>query len=257
MIHVIPIPALSDNYMYLVIDEKSKKAAAVDPVEPEKIKQEADKFGVQISAALTTHHHWDHAGGNGKFVAMYPDATVYGGDERVEAVTKTVSDGDKLKIGELNVQCLSTPCHTSGHICYLVQDDKGEKAVFTGDTMFVAGCGKFFEGTAEQMYQALVVKLGSLGDNTKVFVGHEYTVNNLLYAKHADPGNGDVTKKLDWAKKTVAQGQYTVPSTIGDEKRTNPFMRVGEPALLKHAKTENPVHAMKYLRDEKNNFAAK
>jgi len=222
MLHVTPIPALSDNYMYLIVDEKTKEAAIVDPVEPQKVVEAVKHSGVNLVAALTTHHHWDHAGGNEDLAKLVPGLPFYGGDDRIGALSKKVAHGDKLKIGELNVECLFTPCHTSGHICYLVTDDENSKAVFTGDTLFIAGCGRFFEGNAQQMYNALIKILGSLPGDTKVYCGHEYTEKNLKFAAVADPNNPEIAKKMAWAQ----QRKCTVPSTIAEEKTYNPFMRV-------------------------------
>uniref|UniRef100_A0A3Q2Z5E0 Hydroxyacylglutathione hydrolase, mitochondrial n=1 Tax=Hippocampus comes TaxID=109280 RepID=A0A3Q2Z5E0_HIPCM len=196
------LPALSDNYMYLLIDTDTKEAAIVDPVEPVKVVEAVRKHGVRLTTVLTTHHHWDHAGGNEKMVKLMPGLKVYGGDDRVDAITKKVSHGNNLKVGSLNVKCLFTPCHTTGHICYYVtKDDSSEPpAAFTGDTLFVAGCGKFFEGTAEQMYKALIEILGRLPAETRVYCGHEYTVSNLKFARHVEPDNEVIQKKLAWAK---------------------------------------------------------
>ncbi|KAG8145454.1 hypothetical protein E2320_011984 [Naja naja] len=207
------LPALTDNYMYLLVDEETKEAAIVDPVQPQKVLDAAKKHGVKLTTVLTTHHHWDHAGGNEKLVKMEPGLRVYGGDSRV---------------GSLNVKCLSTPCHTSGHICYFVTKPNSSEppAVFTGDTLFVAGCGKFFEGTPEEMYRALIEVLGRLPPETKVYCGHEYTINNLKFARHVEPNNAAIQRKLSWAKAKYDGGEATIPSTIGEEFTYNPFMRV-------------------------------
>ena len=122
---------------------------------------------VNLTTVLTTHHHWDHAGGNQKLLELRPDLHVIGGDDRIDALKQKVTQGDQVKIGNLNILCLFTPCHTTGHICYYVTDnDNGSKAVFTGDTLFLGGCGRFFEGDGAQMNEALNVKLGALPDET-------------------------------------------------------------------------------------------
>lgn len=178
------LPALSDNFMYLITDPSTNEAAIVDPVDPESVIAAVKNEGVKLSKVLTTHHHWDHAGGNEKLVTLFKDNVleVFGGDQRIGALTNQVKHGDKFKIGNLDVTCMHTPCHTSGHICYYIEAPFGEKAVFTGDTLFLGGCGRFFEGTAEQMYSALVEKLGSLPDATKVFCGHEYAYDLVNFA---------------------------------------------------------------------------
>ncbi|XP_029584579.1 hydroxyacylglutathione hydrolase, mitochondrial isoform X1 [Salmo trutta] len=250
------LPALTDNYMYLLIDEESKEAAIIDPVAPVKVVEAIRKHGVRLTTVLTTHHHWDHAGGNEKMVRLVPGLTVYGGDDRVDALTKKVKHSNTFKVGSLTVKCLFTPCHTTGHICYLVTKDNSTEppAVFTGDTLFVAGCGKFFEGTAEQMYRALIDVLGRLPPETRVYCGHEYTVNNLKFARHVEPDNEVIKKKLAWAKEKVSNGEPTIPSTVAEEFKFNPFMRVKEKSVQEHAGQNDPVETMRSLRKEKDGF---
>lgn len=251
------LPALDDNYMYLIIDESTKEAAVVDPVEPRKVLKAVSDEGVNLKSVFTTHHHWDHAGGNAELVQLKRDLEVYAGDANAAALTKAVSHSDELNIGSLRVTCLLTPCHTKGHVCYFVEDQSGggPPAVFTGDTLFSAGCGKFFEGNADQMYTALVKILGSLPGETRVYCGHEYTANNLLYAAHVEPENVAVRERLTWAKEKKAAREPTVPSTIAEEKTFNPFMRVHEASVQKHTGAQDPVKVMENLRNEKNNFS--
>ncbi|XP_064613620.1 hydroxyacylglutathione hydrolase, mitochondrial-like isoform X2 [Liolophura sinensis] len=252
------LPALQDNYMYLLIDEATKECAAVDPVEPQKVVDAVSEEGVTLKKVLTTHHHWDHAGGNEGLIRLTGPLEVYGGDDRIGALTNKVKDGEQFKVGNLNVRCLFTPCHTTGHICYFVTGDQGEQPiVFTGDTLFVAGCGKFFEGSPNDMYHALVEKLSKLPGDTRVFCGHEYTVNNLKYALHVEPQSKDIQDKLKWAQAQRDKNEPTIPSTIAEELKFNPFMRVGAAEVQKHCGKSDPVKTMGFLRDEKNNFKAK
>ncbi|KAI5932621.1 hydroxyacylglutathione hydrolase, mitochondrial isoform X6 [Manis javanica] len=250
------LPALTDNYMYLVIDGDTKEAAIVDPVQPQKVLEAVRKRGVKLSTALTTHHHWDHAGGNEKLVKLEPGLKVYGGDDRIGALTHRVTHLSTLQVGSLHVKCLWTPCHTSGHICYLVSKPNSSEppAVFTGDTLFVAGCGKFYEGTADEMYKALLEVLGRLPPDTRVYCGHEYTINNLKFARHVEPDNTAVREKLAWAKEKYSLGEPTVPSTIGEELTYNPFMRVREKTVQRHAGETDPVATMRAIRKEKDQF---
>ncbi|XP_056389428.1 hydroxyacylglutathione hydrolase, mitochondrial isoform X2 [Hyla sarda] len=250
------LPALTDNYMYLLIDEETKEAAIVDPVQPQKVVDAVKKHGVNLTSVLTTHHHWDHAGGNEKLVKMVPGLKVYGGDSRVGAVTQRVSHLTTFQVGSLHVKCLFTPCHTSGHICYYVTKPNSSEppAVFTGDTLFVAGCGKFFEGTAEEMYKALIEILGKLPSETRVYCGHEYTINNLKFARHVEPNNEAIKQKLAWAKETYSNGEPTIPSTLAEEFTFNPFMRVREKSVQQHAGEDNPISTMAAIRKEKDNF---
>ncbi|KZS12396.1 hydroxyacylglutathione hydrolase, mitochondrial isoform X1 [Daphnia magna] len=255
-VHIIP--ALQDNYMYLLIDESSNEAAVVDPVNPSKVIEMANQENVKLTTVLTTHHHWDHAGGNEELVKLVPGLAVYGGDDRIGALNKKVSHGDKLQVGNLEIQCLFTPCHTSGHICYYLPPSSvnGQAAVFTGDTLFQGGCGRFFEGTADQMYHALIDVLGGLPDDTRVYCGHEYSLQNLAFGLHVEPNNESVVKRISWAKEQRAKSEPTVPSLLSEEKLFNPFMRVNELTVQRHAKQNDPIETMKILRTEKDSFKA-
>lgn len=177
------LPALSDNYMYLLIDKQSREAAVIDPVDPKIALRAAESANVTITKILTTHHHLDHAGGNIELAKKFKGTQsfeVIGGDDRIPAMTKKVSHNDELHVGSLLVKCLHTPCHTTGHFCYYVTSpDATHPVVFTGDTLFIAGCGRFFEGTPEQMDTALNERLGSLPNDTRIYCGHEYTLEEI------------------------------------------------------------------------------
>lgn len=259
------LPALSDNYMYLLVDETLGEAAIIDPVEPDTVIAAVEEEGVKLTTILTTHHHWDHAGGNKDLIAKVSGLTVVGGVDsenpgRIDGVTRPVHHGDEFKIGSLHVRCLATPCHTTGHICYFVThpDHSEEKLVFTGDTLFLGGCGRFFEGTAEQMYAALVTILGALPDETKVYCGHEYSLQNLAFGAHVEPENKVVADKIAWCKSLREKSvpEPTVPSIISEEKMLNPFMRVHEVSVQKHAGQTDPIETMRALRSEKDHFKA-
>ncbi|XP_038275049.1 hydroxyacylglutathione hydrolase-like protein isoform X2 [Dermochelys coriacea] len=214
------------------------------------------KEGVTLKAILTTHHHWDHARGNEELAKVYPELQVYGADERIGALTHKVTHNEELKFGDINVRCLFTPCHTSGHVCYFMWEENSADApaVFSGDTLFIGGCGKFFEGTAEQMYRNLTEILGALPKDTKVFCGHEYTVRNLKFALKVEPENEIVKKKLAWAKLRDDEDLPTVPSTLQEEFHYNPFLRVSEESVQKFTGKTDPVDVLRALRTEKDNF---
>ncbi|XP_012276116.1 hydroxyacylglutathione hydrolase, mitochondrial isoform X2 [Orussus abietinus] len=248
------LPALEDNYMYLIVDDETKEAAIVDPVDPDSVISAVEQSNVNLTKVFTTHHHWDHAGGNKALCKKMKNLEVYGGDDRIDALNHKVEHGFTFMLGKLSVRCLATPCHTTGHICYYVSGNGEDPAVFSGDTLFAGGCGRFFEGTAEQMYQALVEVLGKLPDNTKVYCGHEYTGQNLKFGIHVEPENKAIQKKIEWVQEQRKMKKPTVPSTIEDEKKTNPFMRVHELAVMEHAKQSDPIQTMAALRKEKDNF---
>jgi len=252
------LPALSDNYMYLIVDDATGEAAIVDPVTPETVVEAVKASGCNLKSVLTTHHHWDHAGGNQKMAQMMAHKLeVYGGDDRIDAVTQKVTQGSKFQIGSLKVECLFTPCHTQGHICYFVTHNDGSNpAVFTGDTLFLGGCGRFFEGTAEEMQEALNVKLASLPDETLVYCGHEYAIQNLNFGHFVEPDNEDISSSLAEIKQLRTAKKPSVPSTIAKEKLINPFMRVSTPTVKAAVNGEqfSDVETMKAVRSLKDNF---
>ncbi|KAI9293957.1 hydroxyacylglutathione hydrolase [Neoconidiobolus thromboides FSU 785] len=223
------VPMLEDNYAYILYNKDNKEVVIVDPVEPSKVLSEINRKYPEskLSSILTTHHHWDHSGGNEELHKQFPNIIIYGKDERIPKINKILNDGDTIKLGSHTVKCLATPGHTTGHLCYFIEnthqfDDQNNvtPAVFTGDTLFVGGCGRFFEGSPEDMCLSLS-KLSNLPSNTKIYCGHEYTASNFKFVKKIDPDNEAVKEKISWIN-TV---ECTVPSTIEAELKTNPFMR--------------------------------
>ena len=207
-VRVVPVPALEDNYMYVLIDEETKQCGVVDPVDASAMITAAEREGATITAILTTHSHWDHAGGNVELKKRCASIeVVYGGaGDGVAGCTQELNDGDTFALGNSTVQVLSTPCHTRGHICYLVDGN-----VFTGDTMFVSGCGNFNSGTPAQMASAFE-KILALPDETKVWVGHEYTCKNCKFALFAEPDNEEIQRRLKWAESCPAWKSTFTPS---------------------------------------------
>uniref|UniRef100_A0A914KPZ8 hydroxyacylglutathione hydrolase n=1 Tax=Meloidogyne incognita TaxID=6306 RepID=A0A914KPZ8_MELIC len=254
---VIPIPANADNYQYLIVDTKSNKGAIVDPVDVDGFFNVIKKENADLFMALVTHHHWDHAGGTEELKSKKSDVKIYGGDaNRIKSIDYVVEDNEEIEFGNLKIRTLKTPCHTSTHICYYITDEaENQKCVFTGDTLFIGGCGRFFEGTAEEMNYALNENLGKLPDDTKVYCGHEYTIKNLEFALSIEPNNPNILSKLEWAKNLRKQNGFTVPSTIGEEKAFNPFMRVNNVGIQEKLGTlYDPIATMQKLRDLKNKF---
>lgn len=224
---VIPIPQLMDNYAYLVVDESSNEAGIVDCAEAQPVLAVVQSEGVDLTAILPTHHHFDHVGGNEDLLAAKPGLTVYGFDERIPGVTQRVNDGDRITLGSLEARIIFIPAHTTGHIAYYFEHDK---AVFTGDTLFAGGCGRLFEGDAAMMIKSLS-KLLVLADDTRVYFGHEYTEKNLRFALTLEPKNEALQSKHRWSQTQNGTGAATTPTTIASEKETNPFLRWGSEEL--------------------------
>ncbi len=235
------IPTFGDNYTYLIQCEETGEAAVVDAPEDAPVIARAEATGARVTKILSTHHHPDHSMANPK-LAEHFGAPVYGhvSDEgRMPGMTDTLEEGDTVSVGNSTARILHIPAHTTGHIAYVFDEDR---ALFSGDTLFAGGCGRLFEGTPEMMYTALVEKLGSLPDDMRVFCGHEYTESNLVFAVHAEPDNAAAAEKLERVRKIRAnkaedwhdatEAEMTIPSTLAEERATNPFMRARDAADL-------------------------
>ncbi len=236
---IIVVPQLSDNYAYLVSDDASRECAVVDCADPDKVLKAVESNGFRLKAVLTTHWHADHSGGNKEIVRAVPGLRVYGARAeggRIPALTDPVEDGDKVRVGSLEARVIGIPAHTNGHVAYFFP---ALGSVFTGDTLFIGGCGRLFEGGAAMMLESLR-KLAALPDETKVWCGHEYTEKNLRFALTLEANNQALREKYEWARRVTASGGWTVPSTIADEKRTNPFLRVDSPELRASLKRNDP-----------------
>jgi hydroxyacylglutathione hydrolase len=219
------VPCLKDNYAYLVHPEGADVCAVVDACEAEPIERALEENGLTLGAILATHHHGDHVGGNDALARRFPGLAVFGSAHdrgRIPAQNRFVEDGEAIEAVGLAFRCLLIPGHTLGAVAYV-----GHGAVFTGDTMFAAGCGRLFEGTPAMMYDSLTRKLGALPDETRVYFGHEYTLQNLRFAAHVEPNNPDVRKKAEEVDALRSRGEFTAPSTLAEERLTNPFMRSG------------------------------
>ncbi|XP_059010195.1 hydroxyacylglutathione hydrolase-like protein isoform X1 [Mustela lutreola] len=250
------IPVLEDNYMYLVIEEHTREAVAVDVAVPKRLLEIVGREGVSLTTVLTTHYHWDHARGNAELARLRPGLAVLGADERICALTRKLVHGEELRFGAIHVRCLLTPGHTSGHMSYFLWEEEcpDPPAVFSGDALSVAGCGLRLESTAQQMYESLTVTLGSLPPETKVFCGHEHTLGNLEFAQKVEPGNDHVRAKLSWAKKRDEDDLPTVPSTLSEELLYNPFLRVAEEPVRKFTGKAAPAEVLEALCKERASF---
>jgi hydroxyacylglutathione hydrolase len=233
---LVQIPLLRDNYGYLIVCQKTNSAAIVDPSESEPVLRRIEQENITLTAILNTHHHRDHTGGNegllaGKKLEVYGHKSDQG---RIPGLTRGVDEGDDITVGELRGKVLFIPGHTTGHVAYLFDNN-----LFCGDTLFTAGCGRLFEGTAEQM-QASLKKLMALPDETKVYCGHEYTESNLRFAMTLEPKNHKLVSRLERVQALRARGLSTVPSTIEEEKHTNPFLRWESKEIQASLKVRTP-----------------
>jgi hydroxyacylglutathione hydrolase len=255
---VHPVALNADNYGYIVVNDVTNECALVDVSgQPEQMLNEVRKFpGKRLTAIFTTHKHSDHAGGNSAVAKEYPGIIIYGGVvDNVEACTHFVKDGDELQFGQnIHVKCIHTPGHTMGHISFYFTDGVN-RVVFTGDTLFVGGAGKFFEGTGADMYPSLYEKLAQLPPDTLVYCGHEYTLSNYRFALSMEPDNERLVEENRKATALRAEGKFTIPSTIEKELATNPFLRIHEPSIRnKFPGIEDPFALLTAVRDAKNRF---
>ena len=221
MLEIIPVPAFADNYIWLVRDEASGETAVVDPGDAAPALAEAEHRGWTVSQVWNTHHHWDHSGGN---LAMKEatGCTVSGpAAETIPGRDVALSEGIELRIGDHKGRAIEIPGHTLGHVALLFEDDR---IAFVGDTLFAMGCGRLFEGTPQQMYRSLQ-RIAELPEDTRLYCGHEYTLANARYAAHAEPGNAAIAERQARVEKMRDEGRVTLPTTVAEERATNPFVR--------------------------------
>jgi len=219
---VVPIACLTDNYAYAVFSSGNAAAVVVDPSEAEPVIAELERLDLRLGGLLLTHHHWDHVGGIEGLLARYGNLPVIAhavDAAKVPSVNRTVSDGESFELCGIDFEAMHVPGHTLGAVAY-----RAMGALFTGDTLFAAGCGRLFEGTAAQMHASLS-RLAALPMDTEMYCGHEYALLNLAFAAAIEPGNHDVRARIERVKALRNAGRPSVPSTIGEECATNPFLR--------------------------------
>ncbi len=248
-----PIPALKDNYIWMITDRHSSNAWLVDPGESEKALAALKKDQLKLKGILITHHHHDHTGGVAKLLDYYPDTLIYGSDKSaIPYINRPVREGETFNCFSASAKVLEIPGHTLDHVAYLINDN-----LFCGDTLFSVGCGKIFEGTAAQMYHSLN-KLSQLDDATKIYCGHEYTLANLKFAQLVEPTNKNLQIKLINATKSFQDHGCTLPSILEEERKVNPFLRCKVAEIKANVSKyfgkalSDPIEIFHHLREWKN-----
>ena len=238
MLDIVPVPAFNDNYLWLVHDAASSETAVVDPGDAAPVLAEADRRRWTITQVWNTHWHPDHTGGN-LAIKQATGARISGpAGERIPARDVILSEGSEVRLGDHVGRVIEVPGHTLDHLAIIFDR---ERLAFVGDTMFAMGCGRLFEGTPAQMYNSLQ-RLASLPDETKLYCAHEYTLSNGRFAVHAEPQNAATAARLADVDRLRAAGKITVPTTVAQERETNPFVRATD------------EHAFARLRKDKDSF---
>ena len=248
------IPCLKDNYSYIIIDPKNKNTCVVDPSESKPIINFLEKNNLQLNYILNTHHHYDHVGGNTELKKKYKAKIVgFEGDcERIPEIDIMLKDGEIWKQDNFETKVIHIPGHTLGHICFHFYN---ENNLFTGDTLFSLGCGRIFEGTYEQMFASLE-KIKKLPLKTKIYCGHEYTLQNSKFCITYDGGNQNLIKKIQEIEEKLAKNKPTIPSTLEEELKNNIFLRSGNDKIKTNLNMSNSSSLITFskLRDLKDNF---
>lgn len=250
------LPIFEDNYTFLLVDEAGKRAASVDPGDARPVLALLERQGLRLSDILITHHHSDHVGGNLDLLKAFPEATVWAGAHdhgRIPGCTRWLSEGDTVTFAGHTGRVWYVPGHTRGHIAYHFETLSAQGDLFIGDTLFGGGCGKLFEGTHAQLLAALE-RVRALGDATRVWCAHEYTLKNLEVAQRLGEKNAQLDARVAAVRSARAAGRPTVPLTLGEEKATNPFLRWDAPGLRAAIDREGSLEALTYVREFRDRF---
>jgi hydroxyacylglutathione hydrolase len=246
---VVTLLTPPDNYTYCIISGKS--AVVIDASSDRPVLELLEKRGTSLEIIVSTHHHHDHTAGNLSLKST-TGCTIIGGDRRIAGIDRLVADNETIASGPFALKVLATPGHTRGHIA-LYQESSG--SLFTGDTLFYAGCGRLFEGTVEELCHSLM-KMASMPPETNIYCGHEYTLDNLAFARFVEPSNTAVVERIASVSRLREKGDFTPPASLEQELETNPFLRLDEKEIRRHTGlVDDPaVRVFEKLRKEKDRF---
>lgn len=257
MFDVTPIPAFNDNYIWAISIANSNQIAVVDPGDAAPVEQYLSDNNKELAAILVTHHHHDHTGGIEALVSSHGVAVYGPSNSQFPGITHPLNDGDELVLFGHNLQIKTIPGHTLDHISYLSEQDNPQ--IFCGDTLFLAGCGRIFEGTPAQMLEAMNY-FKALADDTEVYCTHEYSMANLKFAAAVEPGNADIDAVAKRCYELREEDKPTLPSSIAQERLINPFLRTEEPSVIEAANTfagqslSSELEVFTAVREWKNQF---
>jgi hydroxyacylglutathione hydrolase len=251
---ITPIPCLTDNYAYIINDNNSKTLGVIDPSEAKPIISFLKKKNLKLNYILNTHHHFDHVGGNAELKKLYKAKVVgfVGDKHRIPGIDITLKDNEEWNFGNFTVKVLHIPGHTLGHICFFFEK---EKIAFTGDTLFSLGCGRIFEGDHKQMLNSLN-KIKKLPKDTKIYCGHEYTYKNAEFCMKYDKDNSNLKERFEIIKKIRSKNLPTIPAILGEELKSNIFLRCDQSDLKNKLNMENceDFKVFRKVRDLKDSF---
>lgn len=257
MVHIEAIPAFSDNYIWLI--QGSGENWVVDPGDAQPVIDRLDALGVELTGVIITHHHFDHTGGLAELTARYSPTIIAPHNPTIEPAHLRVGEGGRVQCAGLNFRVMEVPGHTMDHIAYFSDDLPDQPVLLCGDTLFAGGCGRVFEGNPPMMLASLE-KLAELPPATRCYCAHEYTMANLAFAQAVEPANQDLQARLHRDQQARDNQQPTVPSTLGDELATNPFLRCANDSVVAAAKERAPrcaddtASVFTVIREWKNNF---
>ena len=256
--HIHPIKAFNDNYIWTLINKNNKQAIVIDPGQSAPAGKYMQEHGLELISIWTTHHHFDHTGGVMELQEYFPMTHIVAHSEHGVEEDQTIKDGSTVSAWGCSAQVWDIPGHTGSHIAYVL-DNEGRKHCFCGDTLFSGGCGRVFTGTIEQLFESFK-RINELPADSLLYPAHEYTANNLRFALTIEPQNAAMQQALARAEELTAQGLCTLPVTLEHERAINVFLRVKEPSVIAGVqakmalKDEEPLTVFAALRELKNNF---